>query len=136
MNVAMSDSFNLGWKLVSVLRGQAFPSVLHTYSSERRAVAKELIDFDREFSQLFNTQTSLNSRKLIEKEIVDPERLQSYFVKHARYTAGVEIQYNQSLVVGSEDHQNLAKGFVIGTRFHSAPVIRVCLLYTSDAADE
>ena len=125
MNVAMSDSFNLGWKLVSVLRGQAFPSVLHTYSSERRAVAKELIDFDREFSQLFNTQTSLNSRKLIEKEIVDPERLQSYFVKHARYTAGVEIQYNQSLVVGSEDHQNLAKGFVIGTRFHSAPVIRV-----------
>ncbi|MAZ99455.1 MAG: phenol 2-monooxygenase [Rhodospirillaceae bacterium] len=125
MNVSMSDSFNLGWKLVSVLRGQASLSLLHTYSSERRAVAKELIDFDREFSRLFNTKTSLNSRKLIEKEVVDPERLQSYFVKHARYTAGVEIQYNQSLVVGSEDNQNLAKGFVIGTRFHSAPVIRV-----------
>ncbi|MBT4353394.1 MAG: FAD-binding protein [Rhodospirillaceae bacterium] len=125
MNVSMSDSFNLGWKLVSVLRGQASPSLLHTYSSERRAVAKELIDFDREFSQLFNTKTSPSSGRLTEKQVVDPERLQSYFIKHARYTAGVEIQYRPSLIVGSEDHQNLAKGFVIGTRFHSAPVIRV-----------
>ena len=124
MNVSMSDSFNLGWKLVSVLRGQASLSLLHTYSSERRAVAKELIDFDREFSQLFNTKTSPSGGRLTEKQVVDPERLQSYFIKHARYTAGVEIQYSPSLIVGSEDHQNLAKGFVIGTRFHSAPVIR------------
>ena len=61
MNVSMSDSFNLGWKLITVLRGQAAPHLLQTYSTERQAVAKELIDFDREFSQLFNTKKSTNN---------------------------------------------------------------------------
>ena len=51
MNVSMQDSFNLGWKLASVLRGRCPPQFLHTYSAERQAVAKELIDFDREICQ-------------------------------------------------------------------------------------
>jgi phenol 2-monooxygenase (NADPH) len=49
MNVSMQDAFNLGWKLASVLRKRCAPSLLHTYSAERQAVAKELIDFDREW---------------------------------------------------------------------------------------
>ena len=52
MNVSMQDAFNLGWKLVSVLRSRCPPSLLHTYSAERRAIAKELIDFDREWAAL------------------------------------------------------------------------------------
>lgn len=54
MNVSMQDSFNLGWKLAAVLRGRYPPQFLHTYSAERQAVAKELIDFDREFAKLFS----------------------------------------------------------------------------------
>ena len=54
MNVSMQDSFNLGWKLASVLRGRCSPQFLHTYSAERQAIAKELIDFDREFAKLFS----------------------------------------------------------------------------------
>jgi 2-polyprenyl-6-methoxyphenol hydroxylase-like FAD-dependent oxidoreductase len=50
MNVSMQDAFNLGWKLSAVLRGLAEPRLLHSYSSERRAIAQELIDFDREFA--------------------------------------------------------------------------------------
>ena len=50
MNVSMADAWNLGWKLAAVLRGTARPELLHTYSAERQAVAQELIDFDREFS--------------------------------------------------------------------------------------
>jgi phenol 2-monooxygenase len=50
MNVSMQDSFNLGWKLAAVLGGRCPPQFLHTYSAERRAIAKELIDFDREGS--------------------------------------------------------------------------------------
>jgi phenol 2-monooxygenase len=38
MNVSMQDAFNLGWKLVSVLRKRCPPSLLHTYSAERRAL--------------------------------------------------------------------------------------------------
>ena len=125
MNVSMSDSFNLGWKLITVLRGQASPDLLQTYSAERQAVAKELIDFDREFSQLFNTKESTNNNSSPAVKADNPERLQSYFVKHARYTAGVEIQYAPSMVSASPKYQKLAAGYLIGTRFHSAPVIRI-----------
>ena len=52
MNVSMQDGFNLGWKLASVLRKRCAPRLLHTYSAERQAIAKELIDFDREWAGL------------------------------------------------------------------------------------
>ena len=51
MNVSMGDAFNLGWKLVSVLRGLCPPELLHSYSFERQAVAKDLIEFDKEWSR-------------------------------------------------------------------------------------
>jgi phenol 2-monooxygenase len=54
MNVSMADAWNLGWKLGAVLRGTARPELLHTYTAERQAVARELIDFDREFAAMFS----------------------------------------------------------------------------------
>ena len=54
MNVSMQDTFNLGWKLAAVLRGTSSPTLLHTYSAERQAIAKQLIDFDREFARMFS----------------------------------------------------------------------------------
>jgi phenol 2-monooxygenase len=51
--------------------------------------------------------------------------MQSYFIQHGRYTAGTATHYTRSLLTGGDDHQHLATGFVIGTRFHSAPVIRL-----------
>src|SRR6185312_1087980 len=54
MNVSMADAWNLGWKLAAVLRGTARAELLHTYSDERQAIARELIDFDREFARMFS----------------------------------------------------------------------------------
>jgi phenol 2-monooxygenase len=43
-----------------------------------------------------------------------------------RYTAGVATHYAPTTVLTAEaTHQHLAKGFMIGTRFHSAPVVRL-----------
>jgi phenol 2-monooxygenase len=114
MNVSMQDAFNLGWKLGSVLHGRSPPALLHTYSAERRPVAKELIDFDREFAAL-----------LASAHGADPARTQSYFVRHGRYTAGTATHYTKSLLTGTDEHQHLTTGFVVGKRFHSAPVIRL-----------
>ena len=116
MNVSMQDAFNLGWKLVSVLHGRCPPSLLHTYSAERRPIAKELIDFDREFAALLASQHDDGG--------ADPATFQRYFIKHGRYTAGTAAHYGPSLLIGDSTHQHLAKGFVVGERFHSAPVIR------------
>src|SRR5262249_60077083 len=55
MNVSMQDTFNLGWKLASVLQGRCAPTILHTYSAERQAIANELIDFDREWAKMLSS---------------------------------------------------------------------------------
>ena len=115
MNVSMQDGFNLGWKLMSVLRGRCSPSLLHTYSAERQAIAKELIDFDREWAQTLSSSATE----------ADPAETQRYFVQHGRYTAGTATRYRPSRLTGEATHQHLAQGLTIGMRFHSAPVIRV-----------
>ncbi len=123
MNVSMRDSFNLGWKLASVILGRSTPQLLHTYSVERQGVAKELIDFDREWAAMFSAppKTSADS----ESVGIDPAEFQDYFVKHAGFTAGTTISYQPSIISAEPTHQHLAEGFGIGMRFHSAPVIRL-----------
>ena len=121
MNVSMQDSFNLGWKLAAVLRGQADPRLLHSYSAERQTIARVLIDFDRELAAMFSARPKTTS----DSEGVDPAAFQSYLLKQGRFTAGTATQYAPSIITGDAKHQQLAEGFAIGTRFHSAPVVRL-----------
>ena len=114
MNVSMQDAFNIGWKLAAVLQGRSPPALLHTYSAERQAVAKELIDFDREWAAMLSDRCSN-----------DAAAVQKYFVQHGRYTAGTATHYPAALLTGPATHQNLASGLYVGKRFHSAPVVRI-----------
>ena len=116
MNVSMADTFNLGWKLAAVLRCQAAPFLLDTYSEERHSKAVELIDFDKDMTRLFSAKS---------KDVVEAAQFQQYFKKHGRYTAGVETRYDPSLITGTGMHQALAAGLRTGMRFHSSPVIRL-----------
>jgi phenol 2-monooxygenase len=119
MNVSLAAAWNLGWKLGAVLRRKAKPELLHTYSEERQTVAKELIDFDREFSKLFSGRSTESG------DAVDPEKFQQYFTARGRFTAGVATRYARSMITGEAGYQQLASGFPVGMRFHSAPVIRL-----------
>lgn len=130
MNVSMNDTFNLGWKLASVLRGQARPELLHTYSGERQAIAQVLIDFDREISRQFAAKPKASKSGVNgddqDKDSVDPAVFQDYFTRQGRFMAGLETLYKPSLITASNtQHQHLATGFQIGTRFHSAQVLRL-----------
>jgi len=120
MNVSMGDAFNLGWKLVSVLQGRAAPTLLKTYSAERQAVAKDLIAFDREWSKIMSQRLDTT-----EHSAGESPKLQSYFQQHGRYTAGLSVCYTPSVLTGETTWQHLAPGFEIGSRFHSAPVVRL-----------
>jgi phenol 2-monooxygenase len=122
MNVSMQDGFNLGWKLASVLRKRCSPQLLHTYSAERQAIAKELIDFDREWAQVISSSSQSNTDP---GKRFDPAETQRYFVRHGRYTAGTAVHYRPSLLTGEATYQHLAAGLTIGMRFHSAPVVRL-----------
>lgn len=121
MNVSMQDAFNLGWKLAAVLRGLAQPGLLNTYSRERQVIARELIDFDREWAGILSKAKLAAARG----EPFDPAETQRYFVQHGRYTAGTATRYRPSGLTQGSEYQGLAEGFLIGTRFHSAPVIRL-----------
>ncbi len=123
MNVSMADTWNLGWKLAAVLRGTARPELLHTYSEERQAVANELIEFDREFSRLFTARSATSSAPGTADP--DPETFQKYFIAQGRFTAGVATRYAPSMITARATYQELADGFPLGMRFHSAPVIRL-----------
>lgn len=116
MNVSMQDGFNLGWKLGAVVTGLAPASLLSTYAAERRPVAQQLIDFDKEWS-------SLMARK--PEEISDPEDLATYYLATAEFPSGFMTQYEPGAsVVAGAAHQERATGFPIGKRFKSAPVTR------------
>ena len=116
MNVSMQDGFNLGWKLAAVLRGQSPETLLDTYSAERRVIAQNLIDFDKEWSDLM-------ARK--PEEFDSPEELGEFYTSTAEFPAGFMTQYEPSMITGEATHQELAEGFPVGKRFKSAPVRRV-----------
>jgi phenol 2-monooxygenase len=123
MNVSMQDTFNLGWKLAAVLAGRAKPQLLATYSEERKAIAKDLFDFDHKWARMFSARPK--GAPGATEDAVDPAEFQDYFLRHGRYTAGVATCYKPSLLTGPATFQHLATGFVTGMRFHSAPVIRL-----------
>ncbi|KAK5127720.1 hypothetical protein LTR08_004312 [Meristemomyces frigidus] len=129
MNVSMNDTFNLGWKLASVLRRLSPPELLHTYTDERQAIAQLLIDFDREISRQFaakpkHTLTEAGGSE--DKDAIDPKVFQDYFTRQGRFMAGVETRYPPGpLTSAVMTYQDLARGFEIGTRFHSAQVLRL-----------
>jgi phenol 2-monooxygenase len=117
MNVSMQDGFNLAWKLGHVLEGRSPESLLATYSAERQVVAKNLIDFDKQWSTLMAKRP---------EEFEDPSELEDFYVRTQEFPAGFMTQYQPSMLVAEPAHQNLATGFPVGKRFKSAPVLRVC----------
>jgi phenol 2-monooxygenase len=117
MNVSIQDGFNLGWKLGHVLEGRSPESLLSTYSDERQVIAKNLIDFDKEWSTLMAKKP---------EEFSDPSELEDFYVRTAEFPAGFMTQYAPSMVIAEPVHQDLAPSFPIGKRFKSAPVVRIC----------
>ncbi|WP_404287454.1 FAD-dependent monooxygenase [Glutamicibacter arilaitensis] len=115
MNVSIQDGFNLGWKLAAVLEGRAPQALLDTYAEERKVIAQNLINFDKEWS-------SLMAKPVEEWE--DPDELERYYVSTMEFPAGFMTQYTQSLITTGMEHQKLAPGFPVGKRFKSAEVIR------------
>ncbi|QKX60716.1 uncharacterized protein TRUGW13939_07862, partial [Talaromyces rugulosus] len=116
MNVSLQDGYNIGWKLASVLKGLAPPSILETYVLERRKTAVDLIKFDRYFSKLFTSAGKIST-----------EEFQKVFIQSGKYTAGLTAKYDKSLITSHIDEtQELATNVVVGMRLPSAQCVRFC----------
>lgn len=120
MNVSMQDTFNLGWKLAQVLRGRSDASLLHSYSAERWAEAKRLVETDHAWARIMSAPPGES-----ELDGSDMPRFQKQFIENLEFTGGLAVKYDSSALIGGSRHQALATGQEIGRRFHSAPVVRV-----------
>ncbi|PTB47835.1 hypothetical protein M431DRAFT_21714 [Trichoderma harzianum CBS 226.95] len=92
MNVSMQDTYNLGWKIGLACKGLVRPkAIIPTYDMERKLVAKELIAFDRKFSELL----SMHSAKDISETSVE---LKQFFKKAPLFTTGIGVNYASSIL--------------------------------------
>ncbi|KAI9044337.1 putative FAD monooxygenase [Aspergillus affinis] len=104
MNVSMQDTFNLGWKLASVIKGVLHPRVLETYQLERLPVAERLIALDQRIC-----------RGMCSQRNVDPETQHGQFDEdHKRALeeenssmSGLAVTYLPNSLVTSTVSDNL-----------------------------
>ncbi|KAE9365138.1 putative phenol 2-monooxygenase [Stipitochalara longipes BDJ] len=119
MNVSLQDGYNIGWKLASILKGQARPDLLKTYNLEREKVAADLIEFDRGFAKAFASKSVKDGKQ--------EKKFSELFVQAGRYTAGLMSKYGESPITRAEwSRQHLASNLVVGMRFPSTQVVRHC----------
>jgi 2,4-dichlorophenol 6-monooxygenase len=98
-NTSIQDSYNLAWKLAAVLRGQAGPGLLETYSAERAPVARQIVlranQSSREFVQFFDVlgltaaETEQEMRAAIEERKASTPRGAA---KRAALVAAMELK--------------------------------------------
>jgi 2,4-dichlorophenol 6-monooxygenase len=121
-NTSVQDSYNLAWKLAAVLRGQAGPGLLETYSAERAPVASQITaranKSSREFVQFFEVLGLLEAkdsdemREQIEERKASTPRgaakraalVKAMELKNYEFNAhGVEMgQFYQSMAIVSD----------------------------------
>ncbi|MFC4022028.1 FAD-dependent oxidoreductase [Micromonospora sp. GCM10011542] len=121
-NTSIQDSYNLAWKLAAVLREQAAPSLLETYSVERAPVARQIVQranrSSREFVQFFEALGLLDAAdeaemaaRIEERKSNTPEGaakraalVSAMELKHYEFNAhGVELgQFYESEAVVSD----------------------------------
>ncbi|MEO0370394.1 MAG: FAD-dependent monooxygenase, partial [Pseudomonadota bacterium] len=123
LNTSLPDTFNLGWKLAAVLRGQSPPKLLATYATERREVARQLLEADKELSKLVATRP--HASDMSDQARIDTAKIEAFMTRQSGFVAGTSIEYPPSYLCTGQDHQHLAKGFRIGQRFFSAEVTRL-----------
>ncbi|KAI9062565.1 hypothetical protein FKP32DRAFT_1677098 [Trametes sanguinea] len=119
MNAALGDSHNLAWKLTYVLNGWAKMSLLRTYESERRKFAKDLIEFDKQWSKLFIAKRQSSEHP----DGVTHEQFIGMMKKFNSFVSGIGIRYSPSTIVNPQ-HQAIASNMIVGERV--IPQIFIC----------
>jgi phenol 2-monooxygenase len=124
MNVSFQDTYNLTWKICSVIKGLAKPEILQTYELERRTVALDLIRIDKETSAYYAGESTRLPR----------EDLQTFRERVYSFLSGVAVEYGPSVLTASTASydtcrndvlcdQSLAAGIVLGRRIPSATIV-------------
>ncbi|XRM43861.1 hypothetical protein ABZX51_007012 [Aspergillus tubingensis] len=112
LNVSMQDTYNLTWKLCSVITGEASPSILDTYELERRPVGEELLKLDTELVKAYEQDTSVTE---------GVERVRGQYID---FMTGTGVTYgSNNLIARKKTDTSVATNIKIGMRLSSYPVV-------------
>lgn len=98
MNVSMQDTFNLGWKIGSVVKGLLHPRVLETYQQERLPVAERLIALDRRICRGMCSRWNANSE--VQRGRFDEDHKRALEEENSSLS-GLAVTYQPNLLVTS-----------------------------------
>ncbi|CDU22252.1 probable phenol 2-monooxygenase [Sporisorium scitamineum] len=95
MNTSMQDTYNLTWKIASVVKGISPRSILPTYEMERKQIAQDLITFDHKFSRLFSGKPAKDEA---DAAGISMTEFQQVYEKGNRFASGLSVDYQRSLI--------------------------------------
>ncbi|KAL3473832.1 FAD binding domain-containing protein [Aspergillus californicus] len=113
MNVSIQDTYNLVWKLGSVITRVLGPNILETYHLERHPVAEKLMKMDARLVQAYERKESRISEVGKVRE------------SYAGFMSGVAVTYPPSVLVASKDDgdSSCATNIKLGMRLRTVPVV-------------
>ncbi|KAI9372209.1 FAD binding domain-containing protein [Aspergillus egyptiacus] len=112
MNVSIQDTYNLIWKLGSVITGSLDEKILETYHLERHPVAEQLMKMDTILVQAYEQTTSESEVSQVRED-------------HAGFMSGTEVTYPANVLIASKDQcdTTCARNIKLGMRMRSVPVV-------------
>jgi 2,4-dichlorophenol 6-monooxygenase len=118
-NTSIQDGFNLAWKLAMVLKGQAGPGLLETYSEERAPIARQIVtranQSIEEFGPIFGALGLLDS--------IDPVKMQENMDRRCEDGSAAENQRSALReAIAFKAYEFDAHGVEMNHRYKSAGV--------------
>ena len=108
MNTAFLDALNLAWKIHHVEAGFADRSLLHSYESERKLIAENLLNFDAKYAALFSQRAPAAQDVAAATEQQKPEEEENQFIKtfkeSCEFTSGYGVAYDPNSLNWSPSH--------------------------------
>jgi 2,4-dichlorophenol 6-monooxygenase len=119
-NTSIQDSYNLAWKLAMVVKGQAGPGLLDSYSAERAPVGKQIVDRANQSigdtSRIFDALGLLNT--------ADPELMVQHMAARKESTPEAEKQRAALReAIAFKDYEFNCHGVEMDQRYSSTAVV-------------
>lgn len=107
MNTAFLDAQNLAWKIHHVESGFADRSILHSYESERKLIAENLLKFDAKYAALFSQKPPKHEDVAAATKQGGDEDENPFvktFKESCEFTSGYGVAYNPNELNWSPSH--------------------------------
>jgi 2,4-dichlorophenol 6-monooxygenase len=119
-NTSIQDSYNLAWKLAAVLKGQAGPALLETYSTERAPVGRQIVE--RANQSIADTGRLYDALGLLDTS--DPELMVEHMA--ARKEATPEAEKQRAALreaIAYKDYEFNSHGVEMDQRYRSSAAV-------------